>query len=155
MSNKLKRRSPNYSSNRLQSAGNAAGVICCTNVRADPKYFLLENNNGSSVGSSNTPLSSACGLDPARTDTRAGRWAHEQPRHRREVSWGLKSNHTHRPSAEEATLHVFFAMCRTLNLRCLVCKWWTKFRVHAESFFFSFSFLLLLSIYRSQISTEG
>lgn len=44
MSNKLKRRSPNYSSNRLQSAGNAAGVIRCTNVRADPKYFLLENN---------------------------------------------------------------------------------------------------------------
>lgn len=75
MSNKLKRRSPNYSSNRLQSAGNAAGVICCTNVRADPKYFLLENNNSGSLGGggSSTPLSSACGLDPARTDACGGR----------------------------------------------------------------------------------
>lgn len=73
MSNKLKRRSPNYSSNRLQSAGNAAGVIRCTNARADPKYFLLENNNSRGGGGSNTPLSSACGLDPARTDACAGR----------------------------------------------------------------------------------
>lgn len=72
MSNKLKRRSPNYSSNSLQSAGNAAAVICCTNVRADPKYFLVENNNSGSGGSSNTPLSSACGLDPVRTDARGG-----------------------------------------------------------------------------------
>lgn len=65
MSNKLKRRSPNYSSNSLQSAGNAAAVICCTNVRADPKYFLLENNNSSSS-------SGGCGGSGARQRLRLG-----------------------------------------------------------------------------------
>jgi len=137
MSNKLKRRSPNYSSNRLQSAGNAAGAIRYANVGADPKYFLLENNNSRRGGGGSTPRSSARGLDPARPDASermsspgsAGRSAGGLNRTRPTSLWQKKQRYTSFCDAQ-GTKPVLFSM-QVVN----------KVSSSRRVFFFYYSFL--------------